>query len=61
MRRIHRLVVIDDGRPREGESVEEAKERKGKLLGLISLSDILRHVIVSAMNATSFLPSLDYC
>lgn len=56
MRRIHRLVVIDDGRPREGESVEEAKERKGKLLGLISLSDILRHVIVSIMNATLFLP-----
>lgn len=47
MRRIHRLVVIDDGRPKEGESEQDAKERKGRLLGLISLSDVLRHVIGS--------------
>jgi 5'-AMP-activated protein kinase regulatory gamma subunit len=51
MRRIHRLVVIDDGRPKEGESEQDAKERKGRLLGLISLSDVLRHVIVSRVRS----------
>lgn len=47
LRRIHRLIVIEDGKQREGESVEEASERKGNLVGIISLSDILRHLIVS--------------
>lgn len=39
MRRIHRLVVV------EGD--EKGAERKGRLVGIISLSDMLRHVIVS--------------
>jgi 5'-AMP-activated protein kinase regulatory gamma subunit len=47
MRRIHRLVVVDDGKPKAGESAEDSKDRKGRFLGMVSLSDILRHVIVS--------------
>lgn len=49
MRRIHRLVVVEGGKPKDGESPEEAAERtqrKGKLLGMISLSDVLKHIIV---------------
>lgn len=38
MRRIHRLVVV------EGD--ENGAERQGRLVGIISLSDMLRHVIV---------------
>ncbi|KAJ9106261.1 hypothetical protein QFC21_001406 [Naganishia friedmannii] len=48
MRRIHRLVVVEGGKPKEGESPEEAAERtqrKGQLLGMISLSDVLKHII----------------
>ncbi len=51
MRRIHRLVVVEGGKARPGDTPEEAQgrqERKGRLLGIISLSDVLRHVIVSA-------------
>lgn len=54
MRRMHRLVVVDDGKAKEGESPEDARARKGKLLGLISLSDILRHVIVSRLGPFFF-------
>lgn len=46
-RRTHRLVVVDDGKPRDGESPQESKDRKGTLLGMVSLSDLLRHVIGS--------------
>ncbi|KAJ9126812.1 hypothetical protein QFC24_001845 [Naganishia onofrii] len=48
MRRIHRLVVVEGGKAKEGESPEEAAERtqrKGRLLGMISLSDVLKHII----------------
>jgi hypothetical protein len=49
MRRIHRLVIVEGGKPKAGETPEEAAERtnrKGKLLGMISLSDVLKHIIV---------------
>ncbi|KAJ9109895.1 hypothetical protein QFC19_001875 [Naganishia cerealis] len=68
MRRIHRLVVVEGGKPKQGESSEEAAERtqrKGRLLGIISLSDVLKHIIVRHAMAeqriweelTIFLPS----
>lgn len=41
-------MVVEDGKQREGESVADARERKGNLVGIISLSDILRHLIVSS-------------
>lgn len=56
MRRVHRLVVVEGFAPVEGEPDEERRaraERKGRLLGIISLSDILRHVIVSWAFGTS--------
>jgi 5'-AMP-activated protein kinase regulatory gamma subunit len=49
MRRIHRLVIVEGGKPVPGETQEEAalrEQRKGKLLGMISLSDVLQHIIV---------------
>jgi CBS domain-containing protein len=49
MRRVHRLVVVEGGKAIPNETDEERiarEESKGKLLGIISLSDILRHVIV---------------
>ncbi|KAI5450025.1 AMP-activated serine/threonine-protein kinase regulatory subunit [Naganishia albida] len=48
MRRIHRLVIVEGGKPKAGETSEEAAvrtDRKGKLLGMISLSDVLKHII----------------
>jgi CBS domain-containing protein len=50
MRRVHRLVVVEGGKAKADETEEERiarEESRGKLLGIISLSDILRHVIVS--------------
>ncbi|KAK7064173.1 hypothetical protein R3P38DRAFT_3382816 [Favolaschia claudopus] len=38
-RRVHRLVVV------EGEEEEKAGGKKGRLLGIITLSDVLRYVI----------------
>ncbi|KAF7970608.1 hypothetical protein HWV62_23633 [Athelia sp. TMB] len=38
-RRVHRLVVV------EGEEEERKGGKKGRLLGIITLSDVLRHVI----------------
>lgn len=49
MRRIHRLVIVEGGKPKPGETPEESAERtnrKGRLLGMISLSDVLKHIIV---------------
>lgn len=49
MRRIHRLVIVEGGKPVPGETQEEAAAReqgKGRLLGMISLSDVLQHIIV---------------
>ncbi len=57
MRRVHRLVVVEGGKAKPDETDEERiarEESKGKLLGIISLSDILRHVIVSP---TASLPN----
>ena len=53
MRRIHRLVIVEGGKPVPGETREEAAEReqrKGRLLGMISLSDVLQHIIVRAFH-----------
>lgn len=52
MRRIHRLVVVEGGPGKAGETEQERAEReekKGRLLGIISLSDVLKHVIVSKL------------
>jgi 5'-AMP-activated protein kinase regulatory gamma subunit len=52
MRRIHRLVIVEGGKPVPGETQEEAalrEQRKGKLLGMISLSDVLQHIIVRSI------------
>lgn len=49
MRRIHRLVIVEGGKPKPGETPEESAERanrKGRLLGMMSLSDVLKHIIV---------------
>jgi len=39
IRRVHRLVVV------EGEEEEKAGGRKGRLLGIITMSDVLRYLI----------------
>jgi predicted transcriptional regulator len=41
-RRVHRLVVV------EGEEEEKKGGKKGRLLGIITLSDVLRYVIGQA-------------
>lgn len=50
IRRVHRIVVVEGGAGKAGETEQERAEResrKGRLLGIISLSDVLKHVIVS--------------
>lgn len=54
IRRVHRIVVIEGGAGKAGETDQERAERearKGRLLGIISLSDVLKHVIVSHIAA----------
>ncbi|KAK0233177.1 CBS-domain-containing protein [Armillaria fumosa] len=50
-RRVHRLVVV------EGEEEERKGGKKGRLLGIITLSDVLRYVIGAASIGEGYDPS----
>ncbi|KIJ68382.1 hypothetical protein HYDPIDRAFT_106573 [Hydnomerulius pinastri MD-312] len=51
-RRVHRLVVV------EGEEEEKKGGKKGRLLGIITLSDVLRYVIGEAAESIEEIASL---